>query len=78
MEVVVSVYDTCGISSTNRDLIDKEHVWVLRNDFPKRIYDYFIYNSASYGDRLFNVIRRSKYKKVLDAIAMILFRLLGR
>lgn len=78
MEVVVSVYDTCGISSQNRSLLDKEHVCVLENDFPKRIYDYYIYNTASYGDRLFNVIRRSKCKRFLDVIAKILFILFRR
>lgn len=77
IDVVVSVYDTNGISSTNRTLIDEEHVKVLRDDFPKRIYEYYLYNTSSFGDRLHNIIRRSKIYKIFDTIAMFLLKLLG-
>lgn len=78
IDVVISVYDTLGISSTNRTLIDEEHVKVLRDDFPQRIYDYYLYNTKSHGDRLYNMIRRSNFFKIYDTAAMLLLKILGR
>ena len=78
IDVFVSVYDTSGISSTNRMLIDEEHVKVLRDNFPQRIYDYYLYNTKSHGDRLYNMIRRSNFFKIYDTAAMLLLKILGR
>ena len=78
IDIIVSVYDTLGLSSNNRSLLDEEHVSVLRNDFPPRIYDYYIDNTASFGARLYNVIRRSKYNRFFELIAKYIFKILGR
>ena len=76
IDVVVSVYDRNGISSTNRTLIDEEHVKVLRYDFPKRIYDYYLYQTSSYSIRLYNAIRRSLCDKMFETIAKGVYKVL--
>lgn len=75
LDIIVSIYDTDGISSINRSLIDKEHVCVLRDDFPKKIYDYYIYNTETYGAKLYNVFRRSKCYKIFDKVSMAIYKL---
>ena len=76
IDVVVSVYDTNGISSTNRTLIDEEHVKVLRDDFPKRIYDYYLYNTSTYSIRLYNALRRSRCDIIFETIAKGVYKAL--
>lgn len=76
IDVVVSVYDSTGLSSVNRQLIDAEHVSVLQNDFPKRIYDYYLYNSSSYLGKLYNAIRRSKCNIMFETIAKGVYKAL--
>lgn len=76
IDIVVSVYDTNGLSSTNRTLIDEEHVKVLRDDFPKRIYDYYQYNTSSYLGKLYNAMRRSRYNKIFETIAKGVYKAL--
>lgn len=62
---IITVFDTNGISSTNYDMCIKERQYVLENDFPKSILDYFLYNTKDYDAQLFNIIRESKYRGLL-------------
>ena len=76
IDVVVSVYDSAGLSSVNRQLIDTEHVNVLKNDFSRRVYDYYLYNTSSYMGKLYNSIRRSGCNKMFETIAKGVYKTL--
>ena len=76
IDVVVSVYDTAGLSSINRQLIDDEHVCVLSEDFPKMVYNYYLYNTSSCLGKLYNAIRRSRCNKMFETIAKGIYKTL--
>lgn len=62
---IVTIFDTNGISSNNYDLCIQERQTVLKNDFPKSILDYFLYNTKDYDSQLYNIIRQSKYRSLI-------------
>lgn len=75
IDVVVSVYDSVGLSSVNRQLIDSEHVSILEHDFPKRVYDYYLYNTSSYLGKLYNAVRRSRCNKMFETIIKGMYKI---
>ena len=74
---IISIFDTSGISSSNIDLCRKERQNVLENDFPKSIFQYYIYNTKDYDAQLYNLIRESKYRKLFYSFNILLVKLLG-
>ena len=74
---VISTFDTSGISTSNIDLCRKERQHVLENDFPKSIFQYYLYNTKDNDAQLYNLIRESKYRKHFYTFNIILIKLFG-
>lgn len=79
INVVISLYDASGISSTNKVLYEKERLMVLKSMFPQR--QLLDYHRLIYGERwdekLYVEMKRSKYKKVFYTINVSIIKILS-
>ena len=71
---VISNFDITGISTTNTELSKEERQTVLENDFPKRIYKYYQYNTNDYDAKLYHLIRESKYRNLFYSFNIFLIK----
>lgn len=74
----ISLYDATGISSTNKDLYDKERELVLKEMFTDRYvedYERLVYGHTC-DEKLYVEMKHSKYHGILYTINVLLIRLL--
>lgn len=72
--VIISIFDTSGISMTNMELCRKERMSVLENELSERILLYILYNTKEFDAKLYNLIRESKYRKFFYSLNIILIK----
>jgi len=75
----ISLYDATGISSTNKELYDKERELVLKEMFTDRyIKDYqrMVYG-YTWDEKLYVEMKNSKFHKLLYAVNVLLIRFLS-
>lgn len=82
-DIIVADFDTTGISSLNRTLVDAERMDVLASMFPSRVLDDYIvfnngvgYKSGDY-DAFFIKLRAYKYRYIIYSIAVVLMRIIS-
>lgn len=74
INLIISMFDTNGISSTNKNLCTDETFCVLKNDFNHRVYDYYLSHSIDDDGRLYNIIRQTKYRKIVYSFIVVIFK----
>lgn len=77
IDVIVSVFDTNGISSSNVLLLKEESKFVLENSFPKYVYDFYVSNTIGTEVELYNEIRKSKYHKYIYTLNVLFLRFIS-
>lgn len=82
-DIVVADFDTCGISSLNKALVDAERMSVLSSMFPPRVMEDYIkfnsgegYKTGDY-DAFFIKLRSYKYGSVIYTISVVLMRIVA-
>ena len=73
---IIAIFDTTGISSLNKEQCHKEQAYVLENDFPKCILEYYRFNTEDIDVQLFNEIRKKRYRRYLYTLNVFVLRLL--
>lgn len=82
-DVVVTDFDTTGISATNKRLVDAERRKVLETMFPQRVLEDYVSfiegdgYKTGYYDAFFIKLRSYKYGKVLYTMCVIVMKIIA-
>lgn len=82
-DVVVTDFDTTGISATNKRLVDAERRKVLETMFPQRVLEDYVNfiegdgYKTGYYDAFFIKLRSYKYGKVLYTMCVIIMKIIA-
>ena len=82
-DVVVTDFDTTGISATNKRLVDAERRKVLETMFPQRVLEDYVSfiegdgYKTGYYDAFFIKLRSYKYGKVLYTMCVIIMKIIA-
>lgn len=76
IDVIVSVFDTSGISCTNKALLVYEGKMVLKSHFSPIVYNYYEDNVVGREVELYNEIRESKFRKQIYTLNVLILRML--
>lgn len=77
IDVIVSVFDTNGISLSNFNQISNESDYVLEEMFPKRLLDDYRMNTTYDFRKLFFEIEKSKMHRLIYVINVVIIKLLN-
>lgn len=79
IQPIVALFDNSGISSTNENLRIKEQQDVLEMIYPTRIRsDYHsLIHGSTYEEKLYNVIRAHKFRKMFYVLNVLPFKILS-
>ena len=75
LDNIIAVYDLSGISTVNYQLDRIERESVLKNDFPIHVYNYCQEVNSGYENRLYNIIKDSKYHRIVYSILVLCFKI---
>ena len=77
VDVIVSAYDTSGLSYSSRDRLLAERSEVLESLFPKRVLDDMrsLVFGDTFEDKLYIRIKSSKYNKFFYSLNVIIIKL---
>lgn len=82
-DVVVTDFDTTGISATNKRLVDAERRKVLETMFPQRVLEDYVNfiegdgYKTGYYDAFFIKLRSYKYGKILYTMCVIIMKIIA-
>ena len=82
-DVVVTDFDTTGISATNKRLVDAERRKVLETMFPQRVLEDYVNfiegdgYKTGYYDAFFIKLRSYKYGKVLYTMCVMIMKIIS-
>ena len=74
LDIIVSIFDTNGVSNSNYTLLYEESMLVLESHFPSSIYNYYKLTTVGTEVELYNEIRNSKYHKYIYTLNVLFLR----
>lgn len=77
IDIPIAIYDTTGISSTNKDLMKKERYEVFSAMIPPLILQDYKYNNEEIDMRLYHSIKRSRFNSIIYTLLVVSFRIVA-
>ena len=79
LEPIIALYDTSGLSSLNKDLLQQEKCQILSAIIPNRILTEYnqYYHQASFEERLYRIITKNRLHKIFYSINILPFKILS-